>query len=352
MTRTLSRSLTLVLAAVALVGCSPRGEGAGVTTLPGSSSTSSRTLVIAVRAEPGTLALKALSSGAGTSFATSQRAFNATLGFIDGQGIPRPYLAETLPQLNTDTWRLSPDGTMDTTNRLKENLSWQDGAPLSAEDFVFAWQVYTAPQVGIASGAPQNLMADVAAPDARTIAIRWKKRYPDAGTLSVDEFPPLPRHILQASFQQDPEGLATQPFWTRDYIGLGPFRLARWEPGAFIEGTAFEGHVLGQPRIGRIRVIFVPDTNTALAGLLAGDVQFATDSVIRFEQGLVLQREWGPRRGGSVLVKTGGYRAAWAQLRPELGDPKAILDLRVRKALATASIGQTSTRRFSRGRAS
>src|SRR5947208_16268593 len=107
--------------------------------------------------------------------------------------------------------------------------------------------------------ARQYFMAHDAPHDARTIANRGKKRYPDAGTLSVDEFPPLPRHILQTPFQQDPEGLATQSFWTRDYVGLGPFRLARWETGAFIEGTAFEGHVLGQPRIGRIRVIFVPD---------------------------------------------------------------------------------------------
>jgi peptide/nickel transport system substrate-binding protein len=333
MTRAVARSLLLLVTPIALLACGPR-EASPSATQPGPSSSPSRTLVIAVRAEPNNLALKALSSGVGTSFATTQRVFNATLGFIDGQGVTRPYLAEALPQLNTDTWRLFPDGTMETTYRLKANLSWQDGTPLTAEDFVFAWQVYTAPQVGIGSGAPQNLMAEVTAPDARTISIGWKKRYPDAGTLSVDEFPPLPRHLLQAPFQRDPEGLATQPFWTRDYVGLGPFRLARWEPGAFIEGTAFEGHTLGMPRIGRIRIIFVPDTNTALAGLLAGDVQFATDSVIRFEQGLVLQREWGPRRGGAVLAKTGGYRAAWAQLRPDLADPKAVLDLRVRKALA------------------
>ena len=107
-------------------------------------------MVIAVRAEPGTLALKPLSSGSGTSFATGQRVFNATLGIVDGEGVPRPYLAEALPQLNTDTWRLFPDGTMQTTHRLKATAVWQDGTPLSADDFVFAWQVYTEPQIGIA----------------------------------------------------------------------------------------------------------------------------------------------------------------------------------------------------------
>jgi ABC-type transport system substrate-binding protein len=111
-------------------------------------------------------------------------------------------------------------------------------------------------------------MAEVTAPDSRTVVTRWKGRYPEAGTLAEADFPPLPRHLLHVAFLDDPEGLVSQPFWTRDYVGLGPYRLARWEPGAFIEGSAFEGHVLGKPKIERIRITFIPDTNTALAGLL------------------------------------------------------------------------------------
>ena len=51
-----------------------------------------------------------------------KRIFNADLALIDDEGNPRPYLAESLPRLNTDTWRVFPDGRMETTYRLKACL--------------------------------------------------------------------------------------------------------------------------------------------------------------------------------------------------------------------------------------
>src|SRR5207248_3247057 len=100
--------------------------------------------------------------------------FNAWLAIQDSREQPRPYLAERLPRLNTDDWRVSPDGSMDTRYVLKENLTWHDGAPLTADDFVFAWQVYARPELGVASLRPGSLMEDVSAPDPRTVRIRWR----------------------------------------------------------------------------------------------------------------------------------------------------------------------------------
>ena len=299
-------------------------------------SRAARTMVIAIRAEPPTLAQKVLGSGVGTSYATTQRLFNATLSILDERGTAQPYLAETLPRLNTDSWRLFPDGRMETTFRLKPNVIWQDGTPLSAEDFVFAREVYASPQVGISNASPQNLIAEVTAPDARTLVIHWSRSYPAAGTLAEADFPPLPRAILEAQFHQDPAALVKHSYFTLDYVGLGPYRVTQWLPGAHIEAVAFDAHILGKPKIDRIRVMFISDTNTALASVLADEVQFATDSVIRFEQGLTLRREWAASRAGTVLVKTGSYRGAWFQLRPEVASPAAVLDLRVRRALAHA----------------
>ena len=83
--------------------------------------------------------------------AVQKRLFNASLSLMDSKGTIRPYLAEALPQLNTDTWKVLPDGRMETTYRLRSNLTWHDGQPLAADDFVFAlsapdhllgWNVY------------------------------------------------------------------------------------------------------------------------------------------------------------------------------------------------------------------
>ena len=329
------RVLHLALALAFGLGMAACNPGQRVDTEPAASAPApSQTMVIVVRAEPLTIAAKVIASGIGTAQATSQRLFNGTLGILDGDGVPRPYLAETLPQLGTDTWRVFPEGRMETTHRLRPNLSWHDGTPLTAQDFVFAWRVYTAPQVGIATGSPQNLIAEVEAPDPGTVVIQWRRPYPNAASLAEDQFPPLPRHVLQDAFERAPEALANEPYWTREFVGLGPYRLTRWEPGAFIEGMAFDGHVLGKAKINRVKITFISDTSAALANLLAEEAHFSTDSSIRFQEGVVLQREWSPRNGGTVLMRPGGFRGAWTQLRPDIVSPRALLDLRVRKALA------------------
>src|SRR5262249_39697548 len=149
-------------------------------------------------------------------------------------------------QLNTDSWRVFPDGRMQTTYRLKPNLTFHDGAPLSAEDFAFAFRVYATEELGQAQSIPNTHMEDVQAPDAGTVVITWKRLYPGASAIGSSYggtgriFQALPRHILEQSFSQgQPEAFMSHPFWAGDYVGLGPFRLDRWEPGAFIEGSAF-----------------------------------------------------------------------------------------------------------------
>src|SRR5207244_9965308 len=96
---------------------------------------------------------------------TTTRLFNASLALFDDKGLARPYLAEALPQLNTDTWRVLPDGRMETTYRLRDNLTWHDGASLTAEDFAFAFRVYKDPGLGLFISTPQDTIDMVLAPD-------------------------------------------------------------------------------------------------------------------------------------------------------------------------------------------
>ncbi|MBM2810668.1 MAG: hypothetical protein HW416_1427 [Chloroflexi bacterium] len=297
-----------------------------------------RTLVVAVRNEPSTIAAVA-PAGGGAASAFNVRPFNAYLELIDERGQPRPYLAEGLPELNTESWQVFPDGRMETRYQLKSNLSWHDGAPLDAADFVFAWRVYSVPELGVASTLPVSLMEGLSAPDSRSLVIRWRRLYPNAGVLPIGPvqpgLPALPRHLLEARFNEAQwDAFANHPFWTREFVGLGPYRLEQWEPGSYLEGVAFSGHVLGRPRIGRYRVQFIGDSNTALANLRAGAVQMAADNALGFQQWNELKREWAPGNAGNMLRSAGSWRAIWPQFRAEYANPSSILDLRVRKALA------------------
>src|SRR5439155_6980388 len=157
-------------------------------------------------------------------------------------------------------------GTMETTYRLRNRLSWHDGAPLTADDFVFAWQVYATPELGLSASSPVTYLQEVAAPDERTVIMRWRRPFAGAGAVLAADLPPLPRHLLgQPLAQQDVGVFAALPFWTTDYVGAGPYRLTRWERGAFLEAQGFAGDALGAPRIDRVRFTFINDPNAAVA---------------------------------------------------------------------------------------
>ncbi|MPZ14908.1 MAG: hypothetical protein GEU73_10890 [Chloroflexi bacterium] len=328
----------LIVSAI-LAACAPGGgptsQPAGEDGQPGAPMPQ-RTVVIILRGELPSLAGKPLVGFSG-SLNPPVRIFNGMLDYVDEQDVPHPYLAETLPQLNTDSWRVFPDGRMETVYRLRPNLTWHDGTPLASEDFAFGWRVYATPELGVSGSEPYRQMEEVVAPDSQTVVIRWKQPYPDAARMDT-RYHALPRHILEQPYETaaagDTSGFANHPFWTIDYVGLGPYKVDHWEPGAFLEATAFDGHALGRPKIDRIRLLPISDPSTALANMLSGDAHFVADFVIDYEQGQAIEREWAGRDGGTVFNAPVLPRLAQIQFRPEYVSPKSLMDVRVRRALA------------------
>jgi peptide/nickel transport system substrate-binding protein len=338
----------MMAASLLLAACGPSGEapgGGGQAAQP--AVMPQRTLIMAADRLPVDFAGKGIVGGLGSSSGTSdnipQHIFNATLVLADERGLPIPYLAESLPQLDTDTWKLFPDGTMETIYRLKPNLTWHDGQPLTAEDFTFSWQVYANPAYGVSNTFPIRHMSGVEAPDPQTIVIRWKQRWVEAGNLgtgtssnSPNNFPPLPRHILERTVQEGAtEGerfLPNSPFWNVGYIGAGPYKLDSYTPSVSIEASAFDGHVLGRTKIDRVSIRGISDVNASLANILAGEIHYAAD-LFSAEEGLVLERDWVPSGRGVVLWELLPSRQQWFQLRPERAQPTEMQDVRVRRAI-------------------
>ncbi len=100
--------------------------------------------------------------------------FGAPLVGID-HGAPFSVLA-SVPELNSDTSRVFPDGRMETTYRLKPGLAWHDGTPLSAEDFVFTQRLNVERfQMGLSvssiTPAEHRVIAEASAPAIDTIAL-------------------------------------------------------------------------------------------------------------------------------------------------------------------------------------
>lgn len=329
----------LVLAAIGLLtlmSCAPAAtppSREGETPRPPSQP--SRALRIVVRAEPGSVAGTILQA-TGITTATARRVFNAGLALEDGDNQIRPYLAEGLPQLNTDSWRVFPDGRMETTYRLRPSLTWHDGKPISTGDFVFAHSVYRDPAFGIAGSLPLPIIEEIREQDTQTLVVGWSRPYPKARELTHTTFSPLPRHIVEPIYEAERDNLPNHAFWTTEYVGAGPYRLVGWEPGAFLEAAAFDAHALGRPKIERLQIAWSADFNATLANLMAGSIDYPGDNSIRVEQGLVLDAAWRGRAGGSVLYQPELPRFIQVQHRAEYASPPVVRDVRVRRALAHA----------------
>jgi peptide/nickel transport system substrate-binding protein len=332
--------LTILAAALVVSACATSSAPGATPASPGQPTAPARPLSVIVGREPTSLSLKALGQANSTTQST-RRLFNATLTLFDAKGAPLPYLAESLPVLNSASWQVAPDGRMDTTYRLRPGLVWHDGEPLTADDFVFTWRMYAQPQLGQASSLPFSSIDEIVAPEAQTVLIHWKRPFPTAGVLE-NELPPAPNHILGSALDQLESGAISaetfirQPYWTTEFIGTGPYRLDRWDSGVSLEGSAFDQHVLGRPIIDRVTVGFSLDQNASLARILGGYVDYAADGALGNPQAITLKEEWAGNHGGSILVKLDYFRGAYAQLRPEQASPAAIMETPVRQALAFA----------------
>jgi peptide/nickel transport system substrate-binding protein len=294
-------------------------------------------MVVAMRFEPATLTRMSPSTQ-GLTPAAPWQLFHAGLMHEDERLVPHPQLTEALPQVGTDSWKVFPDGRMETTWRLRPNLTWHDGAPLLADDFVLADRFARA----VALPGREGDVDEVIAPDPRTIVIRYRIPNPEAGQSPLE---PLPRHTLGPALGPSLEQLDGRdaleafafPAFTTEFVGLGPYRLVAWEPGAFITGVAFPGYVGGRPQIGRVQLVWIADANTAVANLLSGAVHLATDLSVAFEQVSVLRREWTARgEPGSVILAAARTIFVQIQYRPEYQNPAALRELPFRQALAHA----------------
>src|SRR5687768_13646983 len=112
-------AVLIILAGCAAPATRPSAERGGSEPASQPAPTQSRALTIAVRYEVNELGANTV--GRRPSPAV-KRLFNGGLSMIDGKGQLQPYLAAAVPRLNTDTWRVSPDGRMETVYTLKPNL--------------------------------------------------------------------------------------------------------------------------------------------------------------------------------------------------------------------------------------
>jgi peptide/nickel transport system substrate-binding protein len=150
---------------------------------------------------------------------------------------------------------------------LRDDVTWNDGEPFSADDVVFTYDYITDhPYQWVDVG----IVKDVEALDESTVKITLEKAYAPfldqvAGTLPI-----LPEHIYQDV--NDPEEFQEDEALT----GTGPFMLVDYDKA---QGTylyeANENYYQGIPKVNQLRFVKVSE-EMAAASLKKGDVDAAT----------------------------------------------------------------------------
>lgn len=333
---TVALGLALALTATACVGApaSPSSGGAQ----EGQRPARTKTITVGITGMQQAMGIMGATTTSGGWHSMNEIHSNAltTTDFASRRPIGR--LAEKAPSLEDGSISLLPDGRMRVVFNLRRGITWQDGAPFTADDLLFSYKLNSDRGVPSAQRDSITFMQAVEAPDQHTFVIYYKSVYFLGGMLGLREFWPHPQHILGDPHARylatgDSDELVNLRYWTTDYVHLGPFRLTSFDPG---EGTvyhAYDGYFLGRPKVDVIRVRSFPDPNGLFSNLLAGAVDISADSALSTELGFQLKDRWEGNGEGTVYVLQGFTRFVAPQWRPAVQMEAAIFDVRVRAAL-------------------
>jgi peptide/nickel transport system substrate-binding protein len=225
---------------------------------------------------------------------------------------------------------------MEVTYKLRPGVTWHDGTPFTADDVVFSWEVGRDREIPNGNQLAVRLIDNVVANDPQTAVATWRETYAFADRLEHREFYPLPKHLVEQAYRTSKETLIAQPFFSEKFVGLGPFKLTAWEHGSHMEMVANDQYFLGRPKLDRIRIMFIPDTNTGVANLRAGGLNvFLPSGGPDWDQLESLYNELKTSGKGEVVLER--VRWAFAETKKnEAASPSDLRDVRMRQALLMA----------------
>lgn len=248
------RLVLLFLAATLLAGCA-RSQ-------PASQGGAGGTLTRAMTTEPSSLDPQG-AAASGLNLVLPY--LFDTLVYRDTDNTYKPYLA--------DSWQASPDGRV-VTFMLKKGVTFHDGSPLNAAAVVFTFQRFqkTGTKSPIYAGVRD--IAGIQAIDDLTVRFSFDK--PSATFLSTLS-QPYAAILSPSAVQAAGEDLA------RKATGTGLFKLEEWKPGVSMTLVRNPDYAWAPPAVKNKgpaqfeRLVFkvIPDANTQLSSLLAGEVDVA-----------------------------------------------------------------------------
>jgi peptide/nickel transport system substrate-binding protein len=210
-----------------------------------------------------------------------------------------PFLAAEIPTV--ENGGIAKDGKS-VTWKLKQNVKWADGEPLTAEDVVFTYQFITNPDVASASIEYYSTIEKVEAVDNYTVKITFKDVNPGwAVPFTGQNGMILPKHIFAeyngANIREAPAN--------QKPIGTGPYQVVEFKAGDIIIYEPNPNYWdTGKPYFKRVELKGGGDAvSAARAVLQTGDADYAYN--LQVEGNILKQLEAAGK--GKVVANFGPY---------------------------------------------
>ena len=162
-----------------------------------------------------------------------------------------------------ESWIISPDQKT-ITFKLKPNLKWADGKPLTSQDVLFTWKLVTDEKTRSPYASDYQLVKQAEAPDAQTFSVTYENAYAPALD-SWSGLQILPKHLLE---KQD---IHTTAF-ARKPVGSHYYQLDSWSHGENLKLSRNPTSVLGPANIDKLVTRIIPDNSAQFLELMADNI--------------------------------------------------------------------------------
>ena len=175
-------------------------------------------------------------------------------------------------------YTVSPDG-LTWTFRLRPGVRWSDGAPFTAADVKFTWQLAANKDVHITYATGFDRIASIDTPDPLTVAYHLKEPYAPFRD-QVMGAAIVPQHVLGALAGDQ---INRAPF-NQKPVGTGPFAVSEFVTDDHVTLTANPRYWGKRAKLARIVVRIVPDQNAQVNLLRAGELSVLNVPVVRLDE--------------------------------------------------------------------
>ncbi|PUA31797.1 MAG: hypothetical protein B7O98_08335 [Zestosphaera tikiterensis] len=208
--------------------------------------------------------------------------FNPFTGILAAAGYVRGLLYQTLlilPANRSYTPWLAESFTVDQNAlkvvfKLRPNLRWDDGTPLTSKDVVFTFNLIlnsTYSKV-LDKWNLRNYIEYVKALDDRTVEFKLKSPFAPVLWYLGAQVAIVPEHIWSKVNVTEFKNLDNP-------VGCGPYKFVKYTPGVSVELEANPYFFLGKPKIQRLVVVLYKSVDALMLDLQAGNIDAIYGSV-------------------------------------------------------------------------